>query len=187
MDVGGRNPVGLVHYVESMLREGKRFKDVAKALQFRDVRQLKRFMSKELGHKFTVHHQLSLHELWLKIEELLPLREYGVQWGTRQVRKALAVQNLWIPLRHVEAVLDVISPYHRARRRIERHLIRVQYNVVMPMALWHIDCKHNNANVWFLSFRCYLCRFQLCFACIYYIFVVGEFIWTTCFWHFWTV
>jgi hypothetical protein len=48
--------MGLVHYVESMLREGKRFTNVAKALQFRDVRQLKRFMSKELGHKFTVHH-----------------------------------------------------------------------------------------------------------------------------------
>jgi hypothetical protein len=46
MDVGGRNPVGLVHYVESRLREGKRFKDVAEVLQFRDVRQVKRFMSK---------------------------------------------------------------------------------------------------------------------------------------------
>jgi hypothetical protein len=145
MDVGGRNPVGLVHYVESRLREGKRFKDVAEVLQFRDVRQLKRFMSKELGHKFTVYHQLSLHELCNKIEELLPIQEYGVQWGTRQVRKALVVQNLRIPLRHVEAALDVISPYHRARQRTERHLIRAQYNVVMPMALWHIDCKHNNA------------------------------------------
>lgn len=142
IDWSGRDPIGLVEYVESMLQEGVRLKNIARSLNFHDVRQLKRFLTRELGYTFTVYHKLSLREICNKIEELLPIHEHGLQWGTRQVRAALATFNLRIPERKVAEALDVISAYHRARRRTERRLIRAQYNVTMPMALWHIDCEY---------------------------------------------
>lgn len=141
MEPDATRVVGMVEYVEGMLQEGVRFKDIAAALNFQDMRQLKRWMTKELGYRFTVYHQLSLQEVCDKIEELLPIHENGVNWGIRQVRAALTSHKYRIPERKVASALQVVSAYHYARRQRARRLVRVQYNVTIPMGLWHMDCK----------------------------------------------
>lgn len=53
----------LVDYVQTMLNEGTRFKQIAESLNIHDPRELKRMMTKALGYKFRVHHHFTTEEM----------------------------------------------------------------------------------------------------------------------------
>lgn len=83
-------PVDLVDYVHSMLCERITFKKISKALIISDPRQLKRLLTKALGHKFRVFDNFTIEELFDRIQTLLPLREHGTNWGIFHVKTTLA-------------------------------------------------------------------------------------------------
>jgi hypothetical protein len=119
-----------------MLNEGTPFKRIAESLNISDLRQLKRMMSKAMGYKIRVYHRFTTSEMSNTIEAALPIREHGANWGIRHVRAALARVQIRAPRRTVERALQIISEAHYNRRRRALLIVRRQYNVTIPMALW---------------------------------------------------
>ena len=136
--------INVVGYLQHMLEEKVTFKEIALSLGMKDPRKLKRLMSKKSGVNFQVYHQYDEHNLATLLQEHLPMEENLVQWGIRHVKASLILQSLClrVPQRKVGVALQIFSRAHYDQRRSGRRLRRLQYDVTIPMALWHIDCKN---------------------------------------------
>ena len=99
----------LVDYVEAMLNEGTRFKEIAWSLSIFDPRQLKRMMTKALGYKFRVHHSFTTQEISNTIQGALPITEHGANWGIQHVKATLARLRIRPPRRTMARALQTIS------------------------------------------------------------------------------
>ena len=136
--------INVVGYMQRMLEEKVTFKEIALSLGMKDPRKLMRLMSKKSRLNFQVYHQYDEHNLATLLQEHLPMEENLVQWEIRHVRASLTLQSLClrVPRRKVAFPLQIVSRAHYDRRRSGRQLRRLQYDVTIPMALWHIDCKN---------------------------------------------
>jgi len=103
--------IDLVVYVQSMLREGTRFKKIAESLNIHDPRNLKRMMTKALGYKFRVYHKFITEEMSSKIQDALPIQENDANGVIRHVKVKAALSRLHIraPRHMVERALQSIS------------------------------------------------------------------------------
>jgi hypothetical protein len=65
--------VDLVKYMHHLLCERITVKKIAKALKIFDTKQLKRLLTKAVGHKFFVFHLFTVDELSNKIQAPIPI------------------------------------------------------------------------------------------------------------------
>jgi hypothetical protein len=126
----------LVDHVEALLNRGDHLSSIATSLGLSRKVLSRRLYN--LGWE-GVYHNLTPEEYRDAILSMVPFDRGRCNWGIRHAQSLLRRElKLRVPRQLIQDVLHAMQPGHMRRREV-RLLFRGQYDVMEPMALWHMD------------------------------------------------
>lgn len=111
-----------------------------KVINIYNNKQLKKLMTKALGHKFHIFDIYIVDKLFEKIQMFLPIQKHGTNWGIWHAKIKLAWFNFKAPWWNINVgALEFLS-----RAQLEKHHLFNESNIMswVLMGFWHIHCEY---------------------------------------------